>query len=155
MGTEQMTAQDVFHQYKDDMLKLIAYLPWLEEKSGKTKVMNNYTGDGLTEKTISFPVFDSNLLRFVKEAESTSFIDRNYVYVISRNRLRTPQDEKDFIRRQSMLQIDSIAGILSKYIIEGRSKARMWSIAMDEGIFLEVVSKFKDLYGQGLNWEVQ
>ena len=83
MITEHMTAQEVFLQYKDDMEKLIAYLPWLEEKSGKSQVSTNYGGDELSPTTISFPVYDGTLLRFIREADTTQFMDRNYPYVIT------------------------------------------------------------------------
>lgn len=151
MITEHMTAQEVFLQYKSDMEKLIAYLPWLEEKSGKEKVATNYVGQDLAQSTISFPVYDGTLLRFIREADSTQFIDRNYVYVLSRNRLRTVQEEKQFVKNQTMLQLDNIGGILSKYVMGGRTKSRLWSEAVDQGVFLEIVSKLKELYDLGLN----
>ena len=98
MLTEQMTAAEVFDKYRSDIEKLIAYLPWLEEKSGKSKVSDIYNGDGLDEHSISFPVYDGTLLRFVKDAENTQFMDRNYVYVISRNRLKSAEEEEELKR---------------------------------------------------------
>lgn len=151
MITEQMTSKEVFLQYKNDMEKLMTYLPWLEEKSGKVKVANNYVGDGLAQNTISFPVYDGMLLRFIKDAETTQFMDRNYVYVITRNRLKSVEEEKKFVQTQTMLQLNNIGGILSKYVMGGRTKSRMWSQAVDEGIFLEILRKFKELYDQGIN----
>lgn len=151
MITEQMTAQEVFLQYKSDMEKLMTYLPWLEEKSGKVKVATNYVGDGLSQGTISFPIYDGTLLRFIKEAESTQFMDRNYVYVISRNRLKSAEEEKRFVQAQTMLQLNNVGGILSKYVMGGRTKSRLWSEAVDQGVFLEIVRKLKELYEQGIN----
>ena len=151
MITEHMTAQEVFLQYKDDMEKLIAYLPWLEEKSGKSQVSTNYGGDELSPTTISFPVYDGTLLRFIREADTTQFMDRNYPYVITRNRLRDAEDEKQFIKNQTILQLDNIGGVLSKYVIGGRTKARLWSEGVDLGVFFEIVSKLKELYDLGLN----
>lgn len=155
MVTEQMTSKDVFLKYKSDMEKLMTYLPWLEEKSGKVKVASNYVGDGLASSTITFPVYDGMLLRFIKDAETTQFMDRNYVYVISRNRLKTTEQEKDFIKAQTMLQLDNVGGILSKYVMGGRTKSRLWSQAVDEGIFLEILRKFKELYDLGINGLVE
>ncbi len=151
MITEQMTAQEVFIQYRSDMEKLMAYLPWLEEKSGKAKVASNYVGEGIAENTISFPVYDGTLLRFIKEAESTQFMDRNYVYVITRNRLKSAEEEKAFVKAQTMLQLNNVGGILSKYVLGGRTKSRLWSEAVDKGIFLEIVRKFKELDELGIN----
>ena len=151
MLTEQMTAAEVFDKYRSDIEKLIAYLPWLEEKSGKSKVSDIYNGDGLDEHSISFPVYDGTLLRFVKDAENTQFMDRNYVYVISRNRLKSAEEEVEFVKKQTMLKMDNIGGILSKYVMGGRTKARLWSEAVDKGVFLAVVTRLKDLYEIGLN----
>jgi len=151
MLTEQMTAQEVFDKYKDDMLKLISYLPWLEEKSGKGSVSSNYNGEGLEEHSMSFPVYDGTLLRFIKDAENTAFMDRNYVYVITRNRLSSVQEEIEFVNKQTILQMDNIAGVLSKYIMGGRTKARLWSEAVDKGVLLAIVNKLKELYDLGLN----
>lgn len=146
MNSELMTAEEVFQEYKSDMLKLIAYLPWLEEKSGKAKVSQTFTGENIAENSVAFPVYDSNLLRFVREAQTTKFMDRNYVYVISRNRLNSTDVEKKFIKAQTILQINNIGGVLCKYVMGGQTKAKLWSQAMDECIFLEVVSKLKELY---------
>ena len=151
MLTEQMTAAEVFDKYRSDIEKLIAYLPWLEEKSGKSKVSDIYNADGLDEHSISFPVYDGTLLRFVKDAENTQFMDRNYVYVISRNRLKSAEEEVEFVKKQTMLKMDNIGGILSKYVMGGRTKARLWSEAVDKGVFLAVVTRLKELYEIGLN----
>ena len=151
MLTEQMTAAEVFDKYRSDIEKLIAYLPWLEEKSGKSKVSDIYNGDGLDEHSISFPVYDGTLLRFVRDAENTQFMDRNYVYVISRNRLKSAEEEVEFVKKQTMLKMDNIGGILSKYVMGGRTKARLWSEAVDKGVFLAVVTRLKELYEIGLN----
>ena len=155
MLTEQMTATEVFDKYRSDIEKLITYLPWLEEKSGKSKVSDIYNGDGLDQHTISFPVYDGMLLRFVKDAENTQFMDRNYVYVISRNRLKSAEDEVEFVKKQTMLKMDNIGGILSKYVMGGRTKSRLWSEAVDKGVFLAVVTRLKELYDIGLNGMVE
>ncbi|MBP5414681.1 MAG: hypothetical protein ILN61_05515 [Lachnospiraceae bacterium] len=151
MLTEQMTAAEVFDKYRSDIEKLIAYLPWLEEKSGKSKVSDIYNGDGLDQHSISFPVYDGMLLRFVKDAENSQFMDRNYVYVISRNRLKSAGEEVEFVKKQTMLKMDNIGGILSKYVMGGRTKAKLWSEAVDKGVFLAVVTRLKELYEIGLN----
>lgn len=155
MLTEQMTATEVFDKYRGDIEKLIAYLPWLEEKSGKSKVSDIYHGDGLDQHSISFPIYDGTLLRFVKDAENTQFMDRNYVYVISRNRLKSAADEVEFVSKQTMLKMDNIGGILSKYVMGGRTKAVLWSEAVDKGVFLAVVTRLKELYDIGLNGMVE
>lgn len=151
MLTQQMTATEVFDKYRNDMEKLIAYLPWLEEKSGKGSVSSTYDSDGLSEHSMSFPVFDGNLLRFVKDAENTQFMDRNYLYVINRNRLKTPQDEIAFVSKQTMLQMSNIGGVLSKYVMGGRTKSRLWSQAVDQGVLLAIVRRLKELHDIGLN----
>ena len=60
----------VVQEYKQDVERLIRYLPWLEEKSG-SNVSETYTGSGITEHSVAFPVYDSTLLGFVKEVQRT------------------------------------------------------------------------------------
>lgn len=139
-----MTPQEIITNYKDDIMKLAAYLPWLEEKSGK-RVADTYNQDDISSNSISFPVYDSNLLRFVKEVKETKFIDINYRYGCLRYRLRTVADEREFIPKVSIQQLNALGAILSKYVLGGQTKARLWSDAMNEGIFLDVVTKMKEL----------
>lgn len=147
MDTEQMTAKQVFEEYKEDMKLLIGYLPWLIEKSGKGSVSSNYSGDGLIQNTLSFPVYDSTLMRFIKDAGKTGLIDRNYVYVIRRNLLEYPVEEIQFVKEQDLFHMKkNVGGVLSKYVLEGQSKGRLWSQAMDEGVFLAIVEKLKEIY---------
>jgi len=150
-GTEQMTSKQAFEMYKSDIEKLIAYLPWLETVSSKRKVASFYTGEDVGAKSLPFPVYDGNLLRFIKDAENTAFISRNYVYVITANRLRTPLDDKKFVCAQGMLGLDKIGAVLSKYVLGGRVKAVLWAQAVDECVFLEIVTRLKELYDEGMN----
>lgn len=145
MDTEQMTAEQVFAEYKDDMKKLIAYLPWLEKQHGQS-VTSTYNQDGLGGHSLAFPVYDSNLMRFIKDAQTTKFMDRNYRYVLTRNRLNGPADEIRFINEQTILKIQNIGGILSAYVMGGQTKSRLWSDAMNYDIFLVIVRKLKELY---------
>ena len=96
MGTEQLTPNQIIDTYFPDVKKLRAYLPYLEKLCGQ-KGSNTYDQNGLLAHSLSFPVYDSNLLRFVKEAENTVFINRNYHYSYSRLRMKTPEDELNVI----------------------------------------------------------
>lgn len=144
MLTESMTASQVLAMYKDDVNKLAGYLDWLETKSGKS-ISSIYAGDGLAEHSVAFPVYDGMLMSFIKDAEKTVFMDRNYRYVYTRNGLKTPQDEINLIESVNMLQMDLLGGILSNYVLGGRTKARLWSDGMNYGIFFHVVKKAKEL----------
>lgn len=145
MDTEQMTAEMVFNEYKDDMQKLIAYLPWLESKQGQS-VAGTYSQDGLAEHSLPFPVYDSTLMRFVKEAQTTKFMDRNYRYVFTRNRITDTHEIIQFVDEQTILKINNIGGVLSKYVMEGQTKGRVWTEAMQSGVFYAIVKKLKELY---------
>lgn len=144
MITETMTANQIVEVYKGDVDKLAAYLPWLEDKSGKS-VSSIYAAEGIADNSVSFPVYDSTLMRFVKEAGETVFMDRNYRYVYTRNRLKNYKDEERLIEAASILQMEQLGGILSYYVIGGRTKARLWSDGMNHAIFYKVVKKAKEL----------
>ncbi len=133
----------VVQEYKQDVERLIRYLPWLEEKSG-SNVSETYTGSGITEHSVAFPVYDSTLLGFVKEVQRTNLLDRNYRYVYTRNRIVTCQDELRAISNSDITRMDVLKGILSKYVMGGMTKGRMWPEAVQNRVFLNVVKKMKE-----------
>ncbi len=135
--------QQVVNEYRADVEKLARYLSWLESKKGKS-VQQSYSGSGIEEHSISFPVYDGTLMNFVKEAQRTKLMDRNYRYVYSRYRIRVVEDELRAIKRADIKEMDVLKGILSKYVLEGMRKGRRWSEAVEQGIFLNVVRKMKE-----------
>lgn len=135
--------QQIVNQYKPDVEKLVRYLPWLESKMG-TSVQQTYSGSGIAEHSVGFPVYDSTVMSFVKEAQRTQLMDRNHRYVYSRHRIRTVQDEIKAIERASIKEMDVLKAILSKYVMGGMTKGRMWSEAVESGIFLYVIKRMKE-----------
>lgn len=134
--------QQVVNEYRPDVEKLARYLPWLESKMG-TSVQQSYSGSGIAEHSISFPVYDSTLMSFIKEAQRTKLMDRNYRYVYSRYKMRTLQDELRMIEKCTIKEMDVLKGILSKYVMGGMTKGRMWSEAVEKGVFLHVLKRMK------------
>ena len=135
--------QQVVNEYRPDVEKLARYLPWLESKVGGS-VHQNYSGSGIEQNSVSFPVYDGTLMSFVKEAQRTKLMDRNYRYVYSRYRIRTMQDELQMIGRTTIREMDVLKGILSKYVMEGMTKGRVWSEGVEKGIFLKVIRQMKE-----------
>ncbi|MBR1478621.1 MAG: hypothetical protein IJ608_11780 [Lachnospiraceae bacterium] len=126
------------------LMPLLKYLSWLSknrESGGSTQ----YDGNGLSDNSLSFPVYDSTLMSFVKEASKSPIMDRNYPYVYTRKGLRTHDDERRFIVGATYREWDSLRGILSKYVLGGRTKATLWSEAVTEEIFYLVLSKMKEI----------
>ena len=39
-----------------------------------------------------------------------------------------------------------LAGILSRYILEGRTKGMVWPAGVEEGIYLAILRKFQELF---------
>jgi hypothetical protein len=72
-------------------------------------------------------------------------MDRNYVYVYTRNRIRSHADEKRLIAGAELKDWEILGGILSKYVLEGRTKATLWGDAMQEDIFLLVLRKMREI----------
>ena len=133
----------VVNEYRPDVERLVRYLPWLEEKAGRN-VAENFEGSGIAEHSIPFPVYDSTLLSFIKDAQQTKLLDRNYLYTYSRHKIRTVQDELKAISQADITQMDILKGILSKYVMGGMTKGRMWTEAVQNRIFLKVVQKMKE-----------
>ena len=144
MGTEQLTPGQVIDMYKADTAKLKLHLAYLEKVSGQV-VISTFDQDGISQHSLVFPVYDGNLLRFIRDAEQTVFMDKNYRYVYSRFRIKSAEDELSVIRKCTILQMDVISGILSKYILGGRTKASLWSEGVRNGIFVAAITKADDL----------
>ena len=136
--------QQMIEEYSRALDPLLKYLPWMERNGGKN-VSRSYQGQGIGKNSISFPVYDSNLLGFVKEASASAFMDRNYSYIYSRNRIKTHEDERRRIAAAELKDWDILKGILSRYVLGGRTKATLWNEAVEEDIFLMVLKQMRKL----------
>lgn len=131
-------------QIKPEVEQLLRYLPWLQEKSG-VSMHTTFTGEGIAEHSLAFPVYDGTLMAFVKEASRLSMMNRNYPYIYSRNWIRTVDDEKRVIANATIRDLDALCGIFSHYILGGMTKTALWSTGMEQGIYLELLQKLKAL----------
>ena len=135
--------QQVVNTYKPDVEKLIRYLPWLEDKADGS-VAENFEGSGIKDNSITFPVYDSTLMSFIKEVQSTGLLDRNYPYIYSQYGIRTVKDELNAISQAGIKEMNILKGILSKYVLGGMTRGRMWTEAVANRIFLNVIYKMKE-----------
>ncbi len=135
--------RQVVEMYKPDVERLIRYLPWLEQKAG-SNVAETFEGSGIKGHSIPFPVYDGTLMSFIKEVQKTTLVDRNYPYVYSKYRYRTVQDELRAVDRAGIKDMDILKGILSKYVLGGMTKGRLWTEAVYNRIFLNVIRKMKE-----------
>jgi len=134
----------MIQEYKEVVTPLLRYVPWLEKNAGKSG-STNYRGQSFTEHTMSFPVYDSTLLGFIKEASNSVLMDRNYRYVYTRNFIKTHEDERRVIAAAGVKEWDILRGILSKYVLEGRIRGALWSEGVQEGIFLMVLEQMRKI----------
>ena len=141
-SVNENSVEDIVLRYRPELSKLTPYLNWLKENTSHD-VAQSYSNSDL--KSMPFPVYDSNLLAFVKAAQTTNLIDRNYVYVYSRNRLNSPKDELMFIQDAQITDMDDLAGILSCYILQGMSKGAKWAQGVKTGVLYNVVKKMDEL----------
>lgn len=142
--SENLFRQQTIQKYRMAFDKLFRYIPWLVQNQGK-KTSHFYEGDNVPKKSIPIAVYDSTLLAFVKEMQATGLMDRNYVYILSRNGLRTEQDELDWIEKAELRNIEDVFGIMAKYVLGGMTKGYLWTQAVENGIFLQALCKIKKL----------
>ena len=131
-------------KYAEDILKLSRYIQYFENKKGNdvaTKYEDQHGGT-----TLKFPVYDSTLLAFTKEASQTSLMDPNYIYKYRQYRISTESAEKKAIKDAKLKDIDLLRAILSRYVLEGRYKGPRWIEAAERGIFHDVLVRFMELY---------
>ena len=142
-GKEANLKEQIIEEYKDDLLRLLKYLPFLEKKGGKD-VQDYYEGDG-ENKVIPVPVYDSTLLGFVKEARNTKFMYRNYPYVYRRWKMPDANAERIAMESATLRDIDLFRGIISKYVLGGQTRAKLWTEAVEERIFVTALDRMKSL----------
>ena len=145
--------QQMLEEYKQVAMPLLRYLPWLEKNMGQT-ASTLYQGEEANEGALHFPVYDSTLMSFVREASKSSLMDRNYRYVYTRNRIRTHEDERKLITTAELKDWDILRGILSMYVMGGMTKGSLWSEAMQENIFyliLKQMQKIIEFWDKPLN----
>ncbi len=136
------SVEDIVSRFRPEVDKLLPYVRWLRENT-KTEVAQSYSNSDL--KSMPFPVYDSNLLAFVKAAQNTNLLDRNYVYVYTRNHLNNAKDELIFIKNAQIMDMEDLAGILSKYILSGMTKGTVWAEGVYNGVLFQVVNKMDEL----------
>ena len=136
--------QRLLQEYKRAAMPLFRYLPWLEKSAG-TQASSIYQGQDIGAHSIAFPVYDATLLSFIKEVSGSSLMDRNYRYIYTRNRIQSHEDERRLIKRAGWRDWNVLKGILSYYVLGGRTKAVLWSQAVSEGIFFLVLEKMKEI----------
>lgn len=144
MGTESLTPAQVISMYRPDTVKLLDYIVYLEKMNGRA-ASNNYNQDGLSEHSIVFPVYDGTLMNFIKDAEQTVFMNRNYRYSYTRFRMKDATDEHKVIDKCTIRQLDVIGDILSKYVMGGRTKSTVWAEGVRNGVYLAAITKAYEL----------
>ncbi len=137
------STEEIAKRYRDAVLQMARYLPWLKSHA-ETPVFNTYRNEGMSN-TMPFPVYDSTLLSFVKEFMKTNLVNRNYVYVYSRNHLKNSADELRFIEGAELKNIDDLRGILSRYVLEGNVRGAVWSEGVSNGVLHSALARMKDI----------
>lgn len=142
---------EMLEEYKSEIEPLFKYMNWLMNKVGDagTSVSSTYSDNGVSETSIAFPVYDSNLLAFVKEAQKTSLMNRNYVYVYNRYRISTVEDELKAIGDVTSRNLEVLGAILSKYVLGGQTKSTVWPEGVRNGVFLAILKKYKEIFAAG------
>ena len=144
MEESNLLREKILLEYKPEVEKLIRYVPYFQMRGGKD-VANNYQGNGVESGSLTFPVYDSELMSFIQGVRNTCLMDPNYVYVYSRKQMKTVEDELYQIERAEIRDFDVLKGILSKYVLKGMVKASVWTEGVDKKIFLKVLVKMKEI----------
>lgn len=144
MENDRLSREEIVKTYRADVERLVPYLSWLEANAGQN-VSQIYEGEDLAKTSVTFPVYDSTLLKFIRTAEKTRMMDRNYVYVYTRYHLKTAGDELKAIDRAALQDMHLLSGILSKYVLKGKVKANVWQEGVRNGVLFKAILKMKEL----------
>ena len=105
----------------------------------------------IRDSTLSFPVYDSILLSFLNDASTTVFMEQNYHYFYTRNRIQNYEDELRLIETADIMHMDVLQCILSRYIFGGMTKAYLWKDGVDHKIFLSILKRQDRLLNSGIS----
>lgn len=130
--------------FRDDVDKLVAYLPWLIKNSG-AKLGSVYTPENSGPGTLKVPVYDSTLLSFIKVVQKTKFNNKNYVYTYSKYRIKDYKDEIRLIEKAELKDMEVLGDILSRYVLKGMARGSVWNEGVEYGIYEKVITKMKSI----------
>lgn len=136
--------QKMIADYKEKSMPLLRYLPWFEQNKGRA-ASSIYNSEELGEQTLSFPVYNGTVMSFVREAAKNPMMNKNYRYVYTRNHIASHEDEVKLIKQCDWKQWDTLMGILSYYVLGGKTKGTLWNEAVRADIFYLVLSRMKDI----------
>lgn len=131
-------------EHRADVDRLLTYLSWFEAKEGQV-VSRMYDGEAGQKTSLGFPVYETTLMNFIKDASKTSLMDRNYTYAYTGYNIYDVEDEKRAIEEATCKDAEVLCGILSKYVLGGMTKGALWNQAVEQGIFLAILRKMKKL----------
>ena len=137
--------EEIVKEYEKDLNFLMRYLPYFEKK-GSADAQNFYRGENANFKSIPFPVYDSTLLSFIKDAGKTKFMTKNYQYVYRRHRINGPEDEKRLMANAKISDMDIFCGILSRYVMEGRRRGAVWTEGLQYQIYLDFLKCMNKMF---------
>ncbi len=144
MEKEDLTRmQQYISKYDEDLKKLLPYISYFEQKADQA-ISKPYDGEQ-GHSSMEFPVYDSTLMSFVRTAQKTVFMDRNYVYAYTKRRIKTTAQEESFLKNATIRDEDFLNAILSKYVTEGMRKTGVWQDAVKRGLFLGALKKHKEI----------
>lgn len=144
VSKEELTKAQAFClEYREPIMKLMKYVPWLESVGGND-VAKTYDGS-MGKSDVSFPVYDGTLMTFVKELQKTVFMDKNYPYAYTKRHIRTPEDEIRCIENATIDDMDLFKGVLTKYTMEGMRKSTRWAEAVERKLYLKVINKMYEI----------
>jgi len=130
-------------KYREPLEPYFRYMPWFLERKNKN-LEKFYDGDEISG-TFSFPVYESTLLNFVQGIQTTGLIDRNYPYLYSKYGLHSTDEELALIERCGLAEVADILAVVSKYVLGGMTKGRMWNEAVEYGIFYHALARIRDI----------
>jgi hypothetical protein len=147
--SEKAYLLQMLNDYRQKLEPYFAYIPWFMERTGK-KQTKLYESDSDISSTISVPVYESTLLGFVKSMNESGLMNRNYPYVYSQHRLHTYADEIAQIDKCELRDMEVILGIISRYVLGGMARGKLWNDAVETGVFYHALVRIKEILSR---WE--
>ena len=76
MGQEPTQQEKIIAEFHEVAEPFLSYLPWFEQHAGEPG-SELFEQQGISEHSLSFPVYDATLMRFVKEDRLSMKLSRS------------------------------------------------------------------------------
>lgn len=120
---------------------LFKYIPYFEEKKNKKATWSNPSINRDGSYSFGYPEYDDAMIRFSEDFHHSEIHVIEYFECLKKHHLQS-HDIKKLIGRSDEI---TLRALLTYYVRQERFCDGLWETAMEEGIFLAILLRLKEV----------